>query len=310
MSGLRKAVLDKIAELGVVEASKFFGVSAGTISNWKNGRVDPTLRAVEMVYNNHTTPSPASQDPELVQWNGKEVVMLLPVYRSFNAYTHYTLFANYAKYGPDKIGMIIEVRTLIHEARNILVDKALKLNPRPKYVIFVDDDTILPCGNPVLFNQRYGANVSTESASFNAISRIMSHPPERRIVGGIYYGRSPAGKAQVCSAWSKDGGSAAYRTGKHKGLVAEDWVATGFMRIETSVFDEYKAAIDEGKFPECKPIKEGLPYGFFTPKWVGMGEDVAFGRRCAEIGIQSYADSSLICLHVGDFFYGPSNTNG
>jgi transcriptional regulator with XRE-family HTH domain len=130
---LRKKVVSKIEELGVKDASKFFGVSAGTVSNWATGKTSPSITALELVLSldsdddwiraDARTQLPREQycEPELFQWTGKDAIILLPVYRTFNADTHFTLFANYAKYGPEKLGMIQEKRTIIHEARNILV---------------------------------------------------------------------------------------------------------------------------------------------------------------------------------------------
>jgi hypothetical protein len=233
--------------------------------------------------------------------------MLLPVYRSFSGRAHFSLFANYAKYGPEKIGMIMEHRTLIHESRNVLVHKALTTTDSPQF-LFCDDDIIPPCGNAALFNEKYGAKLEARSASFNGISRIMSHGDDKRIVGGLYFGRSPRGKAQVASAFASSEENAKFHRNEHKDLKKEDWVATGFLRMHRSVFEEMKREIDNGRWPECKPSKPGKPYGFFTPLGTGIGEDVSFGRRAKEIGIQSYVDASLVCLHCGDAFYGPANT--
>jgi transcriptional regulator with XRE-family HTH domain len=315
---LRKKVVSKIEELGVKDASKFFGVSAGTVSNWATGKTSPSITALELVLSldsdddwiraDARTQLPREQycEPELFQWTGKDAIILLPVYRTFNADTHFTLFANYAKYGPEKLGMIQEKRTIIHEARNILVHKALKTDA--KWFIMCDDDMILPCGNAALFNERYGAGVSNESASFNAISRIMSHGEDKRIVGALYFGRSSRGKAQCCKSFADDSECEKLRAGHYKGLMPDDWVACGLIRIHRNVFEDMAKVIDSGKWPELAPVgKEGW-YGFFNPMRVRMGEDVSFGRRAKEIGIQSYVDTSLILLHNGECNYGPRNT--
>jgi transcriptional regulator with XRE-family HTH domain len=315
---LRKKVVSKIEELGVKESARFFGVSAGTISNWSTGKTDPSLSALELVLAldgeddwaradaKARIPREQEAEPELFQWEGKDAIILLPVYRTFNADTHFTLFANYAKYGPEKLGMIMQKRTLIHESRNILVHKALKTDAR--WFLMCDDDMILPCGNAALYNEHYGAGVSQESASFNAISRLMSHPEDKRIVGALYFGRTSRGKAQCCSAFADDSECEKIRLGKYKGLKPEDWVACGFMRIHRNVFEEMAKAIDGGMWPELAPVGKDGWYGFFNPMRVRMGEDVSFGRRAKELGIQSYLDASLILLHNGETNFGPRNT--
>jgi hypothetical protein len=86
------------------------------------------------------------------------------------------------------------------------------------------------------------------------------------------------------------------------------WVGTGCIKIERWVFEALAAEIDKGRWPECAPVGKDGWYGFWNPMRVRMGEDVSFGRRCKEIGIQTYVDTSLICLHVGDTCFGPRNT--
>jgi hypothetical protein len=306
----RKLVKDKIEELGVRSASKFFGVSLGTVSNWHTGKTSPSLEAVELALGDHDwetfNPKPiATEEVKEVKWEGKNVIILQPVYRTLNADTHFTLFANYAKYGADKIGLIQEKRTVIHEARNILSHKFLQTTA--EYAIMVDDDMILPCGSSGIFNGRYGAGVSEESASFNAITRIMSHSSDKEIVGALYFGRHRAGKAQCSRGFTSESENKALRKFGYSGLIQDEWVGTGFMRIHRSVFDKFKQAIDGGKWPECHPPADDSWYGFFNPIRVRMGEDVSFCRRAKELGIQTYIDTSLICLHNGECNWGPSN---
>lgn len=303
---LKRLVLRKIEEIGVKEASKLFGVSLGTISNWSTGKSDPSLAAAQLLASEQ--PEPTGPD-ELTMWQGKEVIILLPVYRSFNADTHYTLFANYARYGPEKVGMIQEKGTLIYEARNTLAHKALKITPRPKYVVFCDDDMILPCGNVELFNGRYQANVSTQSAGFNALSRIMSHPEDKKIVGTLYFGRHAKGKAQCSRGFASDIENEKLHTGAYSGLLEDEWVGTGFMRIHTDVFLAMDEEIKKDRWPECRHRAAGIDFGYFNPMGVRIGEDVSFCRRAREIGIKSYIDTSLICLHEGNMMYGPKNTS-
>lgn len=307
MVDFRQLVKSKIGELGVKDAAKFFGVSMGTVSNWKTGKSDPPIRAVEMVYDEPAFVN--GEREEITMWNGREVIMLLPVYRTFNPDTHYTLFANYAKYGPEKIGMLHKKRTLIYEARNILVHKAKQIEPKPKYVIFCDDDMILPCGNPGVFNDIYEAKVPVANASLNAISRLMSHPPDKRIVGALYFGRHSKGPAQCSLGFADKSANARLRKGQYKGLLADEWVGTGLLRINMDVFEQMDKEIAKGRWPECAPVGLDGWAGYFCPQRVRMGEDVSFGRRAKEIGIQSYVDTSLICLHNGDRNYGPSNTS-
>lgn len=300
---LKKKVRDRIASLGVAEAAKFFGVSVGTVSNWANGKTNPSIDAVEAVLDAIGEPTVQA---ELTMWKGKKLFIGLPVYRSLNADTHYTLFANYAKYGPDKIGMRVLKRTLIYEARNILIDHAMKTEAET--FMMVDDDMILQCGSVDYINGNHQANLPVEIAGFNTISRLMSHGRDKGIVGALYFGRHRVGRAQCASGFESDHENAKLHRHEYDGLKAERWVGTGVIKIERWVIDKMRKEIDGGLWPELKPENDQRWYGYFTPIKVGTGEDVSFGTRAGKIGIQSYVDASLECLHVGDISWGSKNT--
>lgn len=302
---LKRLVLDKIEGLGTKDAAKHFGVSIGTISNWSSGKTEPSIEAVQLsIDDSFVLHEPASE--ELAMWEGRKVMLLLPVYRTFNADTHYTLFANYAKYGPEKLAIDYVKRTVIHEARNMLIDRFMK-TPSAETAIMFDDDMILPCGNAGIFNGRFGAGVTEQLASVCAISRLMAHGKDKGIVGGLYFGRHDAGKAQCEKGFSSNTENEKLRLGRYSGLVPTGWVGTGAIKIEKWVIEKMKHEIDEGRWPDCKPNSEDSWYGYFNPIRVRVGEDVSFGRRAEEIGIRSYVDAGLVCLHNGERNYGPSN---
>ncbi len=308
---LKGLVLSKIEEDGVKSAANFFGVSIGTISNWQTGKTQPSISAVQLILADKdietiiSTSEPSDEIP-LEKWDGKKLIMLYPIYRGFSDETHYTLFANYAKYGPDKIGMIMEKRTVIHESRNILIHKALKTDA-PTFIMG-DDDMLLPCGSKELINGRYGAGLPADLASQVAISRLMSHPPEIEIVGCLYFGRHDKGRAQCSSGFVSDSENELLHRMTLRGLRREEWVGTGLIRIQRTALEKMKKAIDEGLWPECKPKGPDGWHGFFTPLGTRMGEDVSFGRRATQIGIQSYVDTSLVCGHTGTKHFWASNT--
>ena len=311
--GLKQAVIDKITSLGVSEASRFFGVSAGTISNWSNGKSKPSIEAVELaLFDNGIrlvgpSDGPPAKEGLITMWEGRKLMVLLPTYRALNPKTHFTLFANYKEYGHTKMGIIPQEGTLIHESRNILIDKAMKTDAET--FIFCDDDMVLPCGNAAVFNGNFGANVIQESASLNAISRLMSHGRDKEIVGALYYGRHEFGVAQCEWGFSKPETNKDFRAQKYQGPIKQKWVGTGLIKIERTAIEKFKKAIDGGMFPESKPERADLWYGYFQPARVAVGEDVSFGIRMNELGVQSYLDASLVCLHAdGATMFGPRTT--
>lgn len=307
---LAELVRDKIRLLGVQAASEYFHVSTGTISNWLNGKTSPSIEAVELVLPDAKIAPDQTTDiePKVTMWEGRKVAILMPSYRSFNPDTHWTLMANYARYGAEKIALIPPQKgTVIHEARNKLIDKVMKTDATS--FIMVDDDMVLPFGEEKYFNNLYGANIGPK-AGVNAISRIMSHPTECGIVGALYFGRHAAGKAQCEIGFRSSQESQKLRLGKYQSLVPTIWVGTGFIRIERWVIEKMKAAIDAGQFQDCAPRALDKWYGYFQPLSVGVGEDVSFGTRAQSLGIASYVDAGLVALHAGTALYGPNNTTG
>jgi hypothetical protein len=306
---LAEAVRSKIKELGVAEASRFYGVSTGTISNWLNKNTSPSIAAVEATLDALPVKEEAvhEAEPNLTMWEGRKVAILLPVYREFHADTHFTLFANYIKYGPSKIALLPpQKRTVIHEGRNHLIHRAMKTDAES--FIMCDSDMVLPFGEGGFFNQNWGAKIPLRCGNHNSISRIMAHGKEAGIVGALYFGRHRKGSAQCSIGFEQPEKNAMLRRHEQHGLIRTGWVGTGFIKIERWVIEKLKSEIDSGKFPDALPITPDRPYGYFSPIRVGVGEDVSFGRRAEEVGIASYVDADLECLHMGDEAFGSHNT--
>lgn len=308
---LRALVIDKIVELGPEAAKAFFGVPPSTIAKWHDKEAMPTLAAAQLVMaSNPEVMRPKGIDAEIIKWEGKSVMILTPWYRTANPHTHFTLFLNYAKYGPDKLAMAVKDRTVIHEARNELIHMA-KQSKDIKTTITIDDDMILPCGREDVFNGNYRMAVAPASARMVALSRLMESGPEKKIVGALYYGRHEFGMPQCEWGFNAERGvkSNELRAGKHHGYIPMAWVGTGLMKIEMDAIKAFEINVDAGKFPGLEPMP-GRWYGYFTPIKAGVGEDVSFCYRMGQIGIQTYLDADLICGHAdGGSIWGPRNTS-
>lgn len=289
-------VIDKVNQLGPQKAADYFGVSIPTVHAWKGLKNMPSLAAGQMVLNEHLNVHP----PEIWNITGKRVLILMPIYRTINGLTHSTLFINYANYGPEKIGFLPKFRTLISEARNMLVDMALKTDS--EWFIFVDDDQCLPCGNGAMLRS-IGCNLPEPNASYNAISRIMSHPSEAKIVAALYFGRNESHRAQVANAFDSTSEDARYhailRTGGEYPLEEVRFAGMGFMRIHRSVFETMRARADE-LFPQIKPVRPDRHWGYFTPEGPDRGEDMTMCMRAKMVGFSTFLDPSLLIGHCGD----------
>ena len=254
--------------------------------------------------------------PELFDIQGKRVMLLNATQASMNWRTHFTLFRNYAMYGPEKIGLIPQGQTVIHEARNILARAALDTDSE-WFIMGPDDDLVLPCGSSHIMNHYFNARLPEPCASYNAISRLMSHPADKLVVGALYFvkgnstfsGNRMVGRAICEQAFRDDEFNRQLHMVKpDAGLIKQDWVAIGFCRIHRTVFEAIIHAAD-GRWPEIVPTTKGGYYGIFQPS-IGpeINEDVSFGKRCKALGIDHWLDSGLVCGHAdGTSVFWPHN---
>jgi len=303
-SDLTLLVIKKIEELGDEGAAAYFSVSKSTVASWRNRASRPHIMAAQKVLDE------AAIAPELPEDNEKaSLQVLLPIYDDPTPLNHITLLANYRHYGVDKINILTKLRTLIDEARNDLAHRAMQKN-QSKYVLFVDSDMVLPVGNAKSLH-KHGWPIPERLGNRMAIERIMSHPPEYRIVGGLYRDRRVGRQAQTEKAYrskAENDRLIGIMDGRvnDDGLEENRWVATGFMRVDISVFHEMAAeAKPGGKLADIAPPagRENEPIGFFgrTSQW--RGEDIAFCRRAGLLGIKTYCDVGCVLGHAGTKIY-------
>lgn len=303
---LIKLVIDKINQLGDKAAQEYFEVSAGTISAWKSLKTFPSIVAAQKCWDE----SLACQAPEV--WgatNPSHIAILMPAYESIEPVTFFTLFRAIKNYGMDKVTVIPRWRTLIVEARNDLVERALLTNA--EYFIWVDADSVVPCGNSAVA-KHHGLNIPEQKAARNAITRLMSHPADKLVVGALYKDRRGGNRAQCEAAFrspQENERLLGYFTGKTQGdaLEKQGWVGFGMVRTHRSVFERMKeAAKPGGPLEEIRPPagRESEPYGYFDTTRQARGEDVKFCRRCGQIGVEVFLDPGCILGHIGKVIFG------
>lgn len=245
----------------------------------------------------------------LTEWKGKKVNIAVMSYRFINPDVHFSLYANYADYGPAKIGLIRAPKaTEIHRSRSQVANRFLA--GEAEYLLMVDDDMLLPFGNEAAYERLVldicGEPVPNRAGQCHSISKIMEHGPEIGIVGGLYVARN-AGRNPM--AWDVDGATPQeLRAGTVSGLKKCSWVATGFIRIHRSVFQKIKDAAPT-KFKDIAPRGQaggaGDYCGFFQNRMNHMGEDNSFCSRAREVGFQCYVDTDIKLGHVGEYVYMP-----
>jgi transcriptional regulator with XRE-family HTH domain len=270
------------------------------------GILVPTLPAISPATLSATSPEvPAPAGEPLTDLGAGKVTILIPVYRFITWQLQATLFRNFRAYGPEKVEIAHWPGTCVWRARNTLVERFLK--SKSEWAIFCDDDVVLPCGSAQIINGIFHARLPEPLASRNAISRIMSHPADKRVVGALCYvkgdpkitGDKMSGRAMCSDAYDSDGMNAELHDPKADwGLRKQEWfVGINFCRVHRSVFEEMAAAA-EGRWPEFDIKKDGSARGWFNPRNNIDGEDLAFMARCKQLGIEMWLDSSLICGHA------------
>lgn len=321
---LQKLVQDKIASFATpTEAAAYFEVKTSAISAWKNGGVVPTLKAAQKVLDE--APEAAAPAPVVMPkleiaappvddnpygvGPKESVVILSPSYDGMEQKMVVTLFKAIKEYGIDKVSIIPgNERTLIDEERNDLVAKYRRIPNKPEWVIMVDADHVLPCGNAAML-KKLGVDYPAAKMARNALTRIMSHPKECLIVGGLYKNRrapyrpaceiayrSPQEEARMRSLFDPTS-----KVAQSDKLEESGWVGAGWLKIHHSVFDRMEeASKNGGPLAEIAPPagRESDPVGFFGRNSKFRGEDVFFCRRAAEVGVKCYVDTGILIGHI------------
>lgn len=155
-------------------------------------------------------------------------------------------------------------------ARNLLVEDAIKV---ADYIFFVDDDVLPP---------------------MNTITKLLAHGKD--IVTGLYFSRQEPHFPQIFLKNTEDPTKydciQEYEKDK---LIEVDSCGAGCMLIKADVFKKLK-----------KPYFWYIPAGEDTPR---KGEDFYFCEKAKEAGYKIYADTSIICKHVGRKFVGQDHWN-
>lgn len=225
----------------------------------------------------------------------------------------------------------------VAHTRNSLGDIFLKSSL--EWMLTIDDDMVIPFGDPAWYKFYTGFHFPEEFMKFNALDRLMSH--KKTLVGALYFGRSK----KAMPVYNEGQSEADYaRRGPHDICKPTRWVGTGCMLIHRSVFEDIErvfprlsrasngghghwfTSTEASTFERIAKIRDALqqnltPQGAYealeklnhtvsvalTENSLGSGEDVSFCMRAMTAGHQPHVDMGLICGHLGTFCYGPSS---
>lgn len=326
---LEGLVVRKIEELGREKAAEFFEVSDLRVAQWQNGSKPVSLAAVERVF----SPDLFQHRIEEASWEGKNIALCLPWYKSVHPATMWSILAMW-----DRTKMNALTRSgdaFIAHARNSLAKDFLKT--KAEWSFWVDDDLILPCGRAAWFKTKtMWDHIPDQFAGLHTINRLMSH--KKTLVGGLYTGRSVKGRPMYAEGMN-DPGEAAYVRKKVPLNTCKPtrWIPTGCMLAHRSVFEDIVKKwphLDNNWFTSSehdvrgtvdeilKTGGEGLSVSDIMTRLqrakmqsdanskMGYGEDIQFCIRALGAGHQPYIDLAVVCAHVGGMAFGPHNTRG
>lgn len=252
-SYLKNLVKLKVVELGDEKAAEYFGVSKLLVQQWRNGSKSPSLQAIEKVFEEPK----ATGVVEQAQWEGKNVVILQPFYKQVHPVTHFSLLGLLDR---AKMGALMRHNdAFIWHARNVLADQFLESGC--PWSFWVDDDVILPFGNPGWFNHFTGFNFPEKYAGKHILNSLLSH--NKSIVGAVYFGRNPKGRAMFYEAMLNTPESLAENARVHQGPIDElkpvRWCATGALLVHRQVYLDLRK-----HFPHLAPKHPTEPWHYFT----------------------------------------------
>lgn len=272
---------------------------------------------------------PSDNSPVLIE--GRQVCISLPFYKHTNPITAFSI-----------MGLIDRTRTkvmlrwgdafVIH-SRNVLAQDFLKTGL--EWQLFIDDDMVVPWGNPAWYRSFTGFDIADRFSGLHTIDRLLSHG--KTLVGGLYFGRWEGGKPVYAEAQDNIEEAKFAARGPHDICKITRWIGTGCLLIHRSVYLDI-----EKRFPHLSRHPDtGENANFFTPdggdirgpfreaikilndtgtpegriakacevleaaerrvgkQGLGIGEDVTFCLRAADAGHPAHVDMGLLCGHVG-----------
>lgn len=259
---------------------------------------------------------------------GRSIFIALPWYKSASPLTTFSLLAM-ADHTRMAFGLGFGDAFIAHSRNNLATQF---VNSKLEWMLMVDDDMILPFGDPKWFNGVTHLNLPDKFAGMHTLNRLLSHG--KTIVGALYFGRWRKGHPVFAEGMQTE--SYLRNNGPIDEVRPTRWVGTGVCLFHRSVFldvertfpqlsreanngtgqwftsteHDLQKEIDEiirgGESQEVKGLIRRLELAQKKSKIhssPGMGEDVACCIRATQSGHQPFVDLALWCGHVGNFCY-------
>jgi hypothetical protein len=240
----------------------------------------------------------------LPKWEGKDLRILFPCYKTTNPATAFVMLALALDFGRERIGFLPGLGDArISNTRNRLAAEFLESGA--KWAFWMDDDMIPTIGRADFIRKFIGATpneVPDSVLNVHVVERLMASGA--KLIGGCYFGRR-----QHSPAMFKEGidNAAAYQKAKKVSgeVLPTEWVGTGCLLVHRDVFLGIQTA-----HPELAPAGDRPFWDFFREgQGQSEGEDVMFCRRAKKAGFQAFVDTGAQCFHIGFCSFGFHNTD-
>lgn len=188
------------------------------------------------------------------------------------------------------------LRTLVDRARNMSVWAALK-RFNPDFYLFGDHDMFYPTGDVDYWRSVTKTTLPDRYGEVNFIERMLGHPADYHVIGGMYRDKKNGIEYQCNRGHNTPGFNERYNKGELRGIIEDEWVATGAMRVSSKVIH---AMIDASmtSMQDIRPTKHGREFGWFSRVRHDVGEDVQFCLRVRQLGFRVFLDLDLRCHHA------------
>lgn len=261
---------------------------------------------------------------------GKKILVALPWQKQVNPVTAFCVTQVMDR--RRTAGMLSFGDAFVAHTRNVCGEVFLKSNC--EWMLFIDDDMVVPFGDAGWFQQHTGFKFEKKFLAFHAIDRLMA--ANKTIVGALYFGRHSSAPPVFCEGTELAGYC---RKGPHDEVRATKWVGTGCFLVHRSVFEDISkkfprlvgnwfTSTEASLVDDVTQVQSILSDGSLDGNKayaalnslntalarsqhennLGMGEDVSFCSRALAAGHTPYVDLGLICGHIGFCVYGPHNT--
>lgn len=165
--------------------------------------------------------------------------------------------------------------TLIHNARNQIVMSAI--DAKCDYLFFIDSDCVLPP---------------------DALKRLVAH--DKDIVSGMYFGKVQPWPPVVYEK-TNEGLYRHVREYPKDTLIEVDGMGMGCCLIKVDVLKNFvfdkELKYEDGHSEIARESFAFEPLPSPDSKHYAMGEDLAFCKRCQDLGYKLYVDTGLQCDH-------------